>query len=151
MTRLLPLFLLAAGVVFTAVPIKAQNAAGKVVYVYPMSGGLDQHLANWLTREHAMQVTTDPKLADFVLTDKLGETLNMRLVELHPTPEEEAADAQKPIYRAGAPRGTLFLVDAKTRGVVWSEYGKPTYGNSGKLSMEAKRLVKSLLASFGKK
>ena len=126
MTRLLPLFLLAAGVVLTASPMESQSAAGRVVYVYPMSGGLDQHLANWLTREHAMQVTTDPKLADFVLTDKLGETLNTKLVGLHPTPEEEDADEQKPIYRAGAARGTVFLVDAKTRGVVWSDFQKPT-------------------------
>jgi hypothetical protein len=43
------------------------------VYVLPMARGLDQYLANRLTTEHVFQVVTDPKTADAVLTDRIGE------------------------------------------------------------------------------
>ena len=38
-----------------------------------MSHGLDQYLANRLTNEHVFQVVTDPKLADAVFSDRVGD------------------------------------------------------------------------------
>ena len=45
----------------------------KTVYLLPMANGLDQYLASRLTSESVFQVVTDPKKADAVLTDHVGE------------------------------------------------------------------------------
>jgi hypothetical protein len=64
----------------------AQLANVHSVYLLPMGGGLDQHLANRLTGAGLFQVVTDPKKADAVFTDRLGEGLESRLAELYPEP-----------------------------------------------------------------
>src|SRR5688500_13830221 len=56
------------------------------VYLLPMSGGLDQYLANRLTREGRFEVVTDPKNADAVFTDRLGPAFEDKLKELYPRP-----------------------------------------------------------------
>ena len=54
------------------------------VYILPMSSGLDQYLAESLTRHHQYQVVTDPKTADTsIFTDKVGEAFEKRLLELY--------------------------------------------------------------------
>src|SRR5882762_6371235 len=93
------------------------------VYLLPMSGGLDQYLANRLSG--VFRVVTDPKLADAVFTDRLGEPFEQKLAALYPsdaTEETEKDDkdgkknAQSPSFGRG--KGTIFLVDLKTRAVV---------------------------------
>lgn len=64
----------------------AQLANVHSVYLFPMGGGLDQHLANRITGAGLFQVVTDPKKADAVFTDRLGEGLETRLSELYPEP-----------------------------------------------------------------
>src|ERR1035437_3740159 len=59
------------------------------VYLLKMSKGLDQFLASRLTADHVFQIVTDPKLADAVFTDQIGEGFQMRLEEFFPTPEDE--------------------------------------------------------------
>ena len=54
------------------------------VYLLKMSSGLDQYLANRLTADHVFQVVTDPKLADAVFTDQIGEGFQMKLDEIVP-------------------------------------------------------------------
>ncbi len=70
------------------------------VYVLKMSKGLDQYLANRLTNEHVFQIVTDPKLADAVLTEHIGDSFEAKLDELFPPPEiekpEKAEKAEKP-------------------------------------------------------
>jgi hypothetical protein len=76
------------------------------VYVLKMSKGLDQYLANRLTNEHVFQIVTDPKLADAVLTEHIGDSFQAKLDELFPPPEiekpeklerpENAEKAEKP-------------------------------------------------------
>ncbi len=61
----------------------------KTIYLLPMSGGLDQYLANWLTREGHFQVVTDPQDADAVLTDRVGEAFEARMTSLYPPEKEE--------------------------------------------------------------
>jgi hypothetical protein len=56
------------------------------VYILPMSRGLDQYLANRLTNEHTFQVVTDPKLADAVFTDHIGESFQSQMEALYPPP-----------------------------------------------------------------
>ena len=54
------------------------------VYILPMGGGMDQFLANRLTRFGKIQVVADPQRADAILTDRLGEVFEKRLDELYP-------------------------------------------------------------------
>jgi hypothetical protein len=152
------------------------------VYILPMAHGLDQHIANRLTREHIVEVVADSARADALLTDRLGGSLEYQLEKLHPTPkppdesEKSEADSDKSdkvggdltnksdkddkdatnsrraprqIPEAGPPRpnafgggkGTLFLVDAHSRAVLWSVYEKPKSTSPDELDRTAKRVV----------
>ena len=64
----------------------AELNGGRVVYLMPMGHGLDQFLADRLTRLHVLQVVTDPSKADTVITDRVGATLQSRLKDLYPPP-----------------------------------------------------------------
>jgi hypothetical protein len=141
----------------------AQTAGMRQVYLMPMSGGLDQYLATWLTSEHVMQVVTDPKTADVVLTDRIGASFEQKLSELYP-PEKAAvekddkksadktpttagagdASGARHDFRTIAARGTVFLVDTKTHRVVWSDQENPVDPTDAKLNREAERIVRKL-------
>ena len=73
------------------------------VYVMPMARGLDQYLANRLTSDHVFQVVTDPKLADAVLTDRVGESFepNSRIIFPTPKPPEPEPRAAGRAREAG--------------------------------------------------
>ena len=137
------------------------------VYLLKMAKGLDQFLANRLTSDHVFQIVTDPKLADAVFTDQIGEGFQAKLEELFPPPEsdkpapppkpaktEKTAKGEKPAKTEDEPnpllgdtvnklsspesnssfgraKGTVFLVDAKSRQVVWSVY-QPAKGGTPK-------------------
>ena len=62
----------------------------RTVYLMPMSRGLDQYLANRLTTERVFQVVTDPKTADAVFTDRIGEGFVAQLEVLIPPPPPPA-------------------------------------------------------------
>ena len=81
-------------IAFLAISAFGQPAL-RTVYVLPMAGGLDQYLAEWLTRDHVMQVVTDPKIADVVLTDRLGEAFEQKMAEIRPK-EDKKADSTRP-------------------------------------------------------
>jgi hypothetical protein len=150
----------------------------RTVYIMSMQHGLDQYIANQLTREHVLDVVADPVRADAIFTDRLGEPLEAELEKLHPTPKppapkEETAsekekdspgkekdnsgDKDKPAgsktYRDAEPphtssfgrgKGTMFLVDAHSRVILWSIYEKPTLSNPAHLDGTAKRIVNRL-------
>ena len=155
----------------------AELAGVKNVYVLKMSRGMDQYLANRLTNEHLFQIVTDPKLADAILTDQIGELFETKLNELYPpppppepeekeeTPEKPAkADKNKggdepnamtmfseasnklvPVSSSwGRAKGTLFLVDAKSKEVVWSTYDPPKDGTSRQMDRTATDIVSRL-------
>ena len=67
----------------------AELAGVHSVYILPMPHGLDQFLANRLTNEHLFQVVTDPKLADAVFTDRIGEAFQLRMEAMYPPPPSE--------------------------------------------------------------
>ncbi|SRR5579883_3143261 len=132
----------------------AQTNSVRTVYVLPMSGGLDLFVAQWLAKGQTVHVTTDPKHADAVLTDHLGEDFEHKLDQLlekkDDKPKPADSEAQPERYSPGRHRGTVFLVDSKTRQVLWSDYEKPpTSRSSDKLNREAKSIVKKLSASLG--
>lgn len=62
----------------------------KRVYILAMGSGMDQYLANQLTKEGIFEVVTDPKKADAILTDNVGEPFRSRLDELYPPPKPPA-------------------------------------------------------------
>src|ERR1035438_6634619 len=67
----------------------ADLATVHTVYLLKMSKGLDQFLANRLIADHVFHIVTDPKLADAVFTDQIGEGFQVKLEEFSPTPESE--------------------------------------------------------------
>ena len=126
----------------------------KSVYLYPMVGGLDQHLANRLAKNHVFRVVTDPKLADAIFTDQLGRQFEYRLDHIKrdvPPPAPPAMPAaslgmgtsesepQGNTFSRG--RGTVFLVDAKSKQVVWSDYRSIKGTGPRDLDRTAKEIV----------
>jgi hypothetical protein len=130
------LIVLGAGILF------AQGPAVHSVYILPMAGGLDQYLAERMTREHVMQVVVNPKTADAVLTDRLGASFEQQLDKMSGAKETDA----RPAFRSSVAKGTIFLVDTKSRQVLWSDYEKPSHAGP---AQEAERITKKLQA-FGK-
>ena len=141
----------------------------RTVYLLPMASGLDQFLANRLTTRHLFQVVTDPKKADAVFTDRLGEIFEARFEELYPPPEppKPEADKAKPgdkekeaaedeakgkvveerpvrLSTFGRGKGTIFLVDVNSRAVIWSTYEKPDNSTPRQLDRTAERITDRL-------
>jgi hypothetical protein len=172
----------------------AELTEGRTVYLMAMGRGLDQFLANRLTRMHVLQVVTDPAKADMVLTDQVGATLEDKLKDLYPPPpdpeaikaakEKEAAKeavreaaakertqtpgslpsrpslmddtvnkADKPgsMGVSGRTRGTIFLVDVRSRQVLWSAFEKPKNFSPQELDRTAQRVVKLLKVDLSPK
>ena len=162
MKRLALLFSCSAALVCAADLSSVHN-----VYLLKMSKGLDQYLANRLTADHVFQIVTDPKLADAVLTDQIGENFQAKLDELYPPPEpvapkkEKAKDEesaapilgdtvnklQTPASAWGRAKGTVFLVDRKSKEVVWSVYEPP----KGDMDRTAREIVGRIEKDLGKK
>jgi hypothetical protein len=70
----------------------AEIGAGRTVYLMPMGHGLDQFVANRLTRIHVLQVVTDPSKADVIITDQVGQGFEDRLRDLLPPPPAPPSD-----------------------------------------------------------
>jgi hypothetical protein len=144
------------------------SAAGlgdvKSVYLLPMSNGLDQYLAQQLTAGAVLQVVTDPKNADAVLTDHLGESFEESLAELYQlkpkaddkageaTADDAAEDKGATRARSGMQgkrgRGTIFLVNRRTHDVLWSVYQLPKDYRPATLRHSAGRISEQLAKSI---
>jgi hypothetical protein len=164
----------------------ADLASVKNVYLLKMSKGMDQFLANRLTSEHVFLIVTDPKLADAILTDQIGEGFESKFNELYPPPPpppepvatpaktekqekaEKGAPASKPVPKTedsestmamfseaanklplltsafGRGKGTLFLVDTKSKEVLWSTFELPRDASSHQLDRTANDIVSRL-------
>jgi hypothetical protein len=138
----------------------------KTVYLLPMSNGLDQYLANRLTKGGRFEVVTDPDKADAIFTDRIGMAFEQKLEELYPPPpppDVESKSDKKPgkdgkvpeTLEATAPpvvrvssfakgRGNVFLVSRKSRAVVWSHYTTPKNMRSKSMDATADRIVDRL-------
>ncbi len=132
-------------------------AGPKTVYIFPMAGGLDQYVAQWLTKDHVMQVVTDPKAAEVVMTDRLGQAFELQMKQIHPDPvktgkddktEIKSNDTAPHIFHSSRALGTIFLVDAKSRQVLWSDYQKPPRSDSDRdLNRTAEEIAKKISGS----
>jgi hypothetical protein len=58
----------------------------KRVYILAMTASMDQYLANQLTKAGIFEVVTDPKKADAIITDRVGESFENKLDDLYPPP-----------------------------------------------------------------
>ncbi len=140
------------------------------VYLLPMSKGLDQYLANRLTNEHLFQVVTDPKRADAIFTDKIGESFEGKLTDILPSPEPvakppappAAEESDQPKARTlptetvnkltnlaatgtfGRSKGTVFLVDPRTHEVLWSAYQPSKDASNTEMDRTASDIVSRL-------
>lgn len=143
----LVLLLLPAGV------FGADMSGVKTVYLLPMSSGLDQYLAVRLTTAAVLQVVADPRNADAVLTDYIGQGFEDRLDELYgakPKIEDDKNDKNgsgtefvKPASGSRS-RGAIFLVNRKTRDVLWSVYEQPKGTAPADLNRTADRIADKL-------
>lgn len=144
------------------------------VYVMPMYRGLDQYLVNRLTSEKVFQVVTDPKLADAIFTDRVGDGFQSKLEAISPSPKapeppaeeskEEDGDRPKLITQTvnklqnpalnssfGRGKGTLFLVEVKSRQVIWSTY-EPAPDSAGKeMDRASLNVISRLMKDLGLK
>jgi len=132
------------------------------VYLLPMTRGLDQYLADRLTNEHVFQVVTDPKQADAIFTDRIGEAFEEKLTDLFPSPERASHAAPKsdgpalptetvnklsdPLTSStfGRARGMVFLVDPKSHHVLWSAYQPPKDTSAPQIEHTASDIVMRL-------
>ena len=139
-----------AAMAFIALSMSGQSTP-RTVYVLPMAGGFDQYLAERLSIDHVMKVVADPKIADVVLTDQLGEAFEQKLAEIRAAgaKKDDKDDTRTHVaFRSSKGKGTIFLVDAKSREVLWSDYEKVSVsGSSEVLNREAGRIAKKLHAS----
>lgn len=131
----------------SANPAKPSGAldAVKRVYLLPMSSGLDQHLASEFTRQGKLEVVIDPKKADAVFTDRLGESFEAKVSELFPAKEKEEVKKSESIRGPGFSgkrnTGTVFLVDPKSMTVLWSVYEPPKDSSRDSLVACARKIV----------
>jgi hypothetical protein len=68
----------------------------KRVYILAMTGGMDQFLASQLAKAGIFEVVTDPKKADAIITDRVGESFESKLDDLYPPPTPPKPIAPKP-------------------------------------------------------
>ena len=161
------LFFLLAG----AAALAGDLSQVRTVYILSMMGGLDQHIANRLTDGHVLQVVTDPKNADVIMTDRLGPGFEDQMARLYPPPEPEkpkdeekdknkdpSADASlaaafssdaaskisRPVSSFGGGKGTIFLVSVKSREVLWSTYAKPKNSRGDEMERTAGKITREL-------
>jgi hypothetical protein len=146
----------------TALPaaVNPQLKQVTTVYILSMRSGMDQFLANQLTAAGIFQVVTDPQKADAILTDRLGESFEEKFKELYPPPappkpdgdakddkKKAKDDSDNPLAHAPGTiggRGNFFLVDRKSRAVLWSIYEQPKDSTPHELSRIAERVVRRL-------
>jgi hypothetical protein len=135
--------LLAAVIAGTAF---GQYAGPKTVYILPMAAGLDQYVAQWLTKDHIMQVVTDPKAAEVVMTDALGEPFEQKMKQLVPANSaQKTNDNASHTFHTSRGRGTIFIVDAKSHQVLWSDHQQPPRSNSDHdLNRSAEQIAKKI-------
>ena len=130
----------------------------KTVYLLPMTYSLDQFLAIRLTKGGILQVVTDPKLADAILSEHIGTGLEDQMKTLYGEKKAVADPADKdkdkdkdnassfggPMAGGTRSKGAIFMVDRKTRNVIWSDYVRPRNAQPDELNHVADRIAAQL-------
>jgi len=138
----------------------------KRVYILAMGSGMDQYLANQLTNAGLFEVVTDPKRADAIVSDSVGEAFENKLDDLYPAPKVEkpqpppddsgnakfsARDSSVDLSGGtvhsssfGRGKGNYYIVDRSSRAILWSIYERPKNSTPRELTKTAGRVVKHL-------
>jgi hypothetical protein len=134
----------------------ADLGSAQPVYFWPMQSSLDQYLAEQAATTASLDVTVDPKMAKAIMTDRIDAPFLEAMDELFPIEgreEPKAADDSiegdfelaRPKNRPkGTPRGTIFLVDVKTRKVLWSTFLGDYDSTPKSLHREASKVIEAL-------
>ena len=129
----------------------AQISGLKTVYVLPMANGLDQYLALRLTSGGVLQVVTDPRKADAILTDGIGARFEEALAGLFESEKKDKSDkvgevefAHPAMRPLSGSRGVIFLVDRNSRDVVWSTFEPPKSSQPEDLNHAAAKIADRL-------
>ena len=126
--RSLIVLILGAGLGGATPAAEPPLAAVQKVYLLPMTGGLDQYLAERITREGLFTVVVDPKQADAVWSERVDAGFSAVLDELYAVPKKEEKSPSgfepPPAARRSATRsrGNVFLVGVSSRQVIWSTF-----------------------------
>jgi hypothetical protein len=145
---------LAVGLAYAGEP-RPELAEIKTVYLLPMTFAMDQFLAIRLTKGGVLQVVTDPKKADAILSDHIGTALEEKMNSLYG--EQKAIDDKdkdkdkdknsfggNPMAGGTRSKGAVFLVDSKTRNVLWSDYVRPKNSQPDELNHVADKIAAQL-------
>lgn len=139
-----------------AIAMSAGSLSGvKSVYLMPMANGLDQYLAVRLTANGAVQVVTDPQKADAVVTDAVGSSFEEKFEDLfNKDKDKDAANgaqandtpefSRRRVSGGSRARGTVFLVDRKSREVIWSVFELPKRTSPDEMNATANRIADKL-------
>jgi hypothetical protein len=138
----------------------------QTVYFMQMGNGFDQYLANRFRQVSQIRIVTDPMKADAIFTEKIGTAFELKLDAIEETAAEKAAEKSVPpgpdnippsertglkfapriVSNISSSRGTVFLVDRRSRMVLWSTYEKPKdytpktlNGTAGKIAEQFSR------------
>jgi hypothetical protein len=119
----------------------------RTVYVLEMTDGLDQYLSSRLTANRAFWVVLEPTSADAVLTQSLDETFWNWLAHNYPPPAGSPASTRSPLVtnsRNLRQPGMVFLVDPRTRVVLWSYWISPKKATPDELNRNAEIIAAQL-------
>jgi len=127
----------------------------KAVYLLPMASGMDQYLANALQSSSVYVVVTDPASADAIFTDSIGPVFEKKCKEIYPPEQSEDEEETKPegsaapvsTFRRG--RGVVFLVERKSKQVVWSTYARPKDARPETVDKTAQEIATRLKKELG--
>lgn len=126
----------------------------QTVFIRSMANALDEHLASRLTSNRVMWVVLQPWNADAVITDSLDDDFWNWLEQTYPA-AAKAEHSQTGLrgygYSSGRHSGTIFLVDPRTRLVLWSIYELPRGSSPAELERSATRITTQLRIAFGKR
>lgn len=137
------------------------------VYFLQMTSGMDQYLAQHVTQGNTFEVVTDPALADAIFSDRIGENLEQKWAELFPPPappkEEKDEETDKPKETSmssgavrgastwGRGRGNIYLIDRKSKTLIWSTFNKPKNSTAKEMDRTAGKVLAHLKHDLGTK
>ena len=148
-----PLIVLVLSVCLGTVALAAEPSLATVqkVYLLPMVGGLDQYLAEQITREGLFTVVVDPKQADAVWSERADAGLTAALDDLYAPPKKKEEPTPTgfeppPVSRRAASRsrGNIFLVGIGSRQVIWSTFLNLDDTSPKGLSRSARQIVQQV-------
>ena len=122
-----------------------------------MANALDQYLASRLTSGRVLWVVLEPPSADAVLTDTVDDAFWSWLARTYPPAAGASTSAanRDTALRRDTPtnphRGMVFLVDPRSRVVIWSAYQLPKSSAPGEMDHAALLITNQLKAAFAKK